>query len=331
MKTIVTFGIIICGYAFSQAQVCDPSIAPSNLQAFVSSTAVQLTWDHTPYSGYALIEGTTPGGESIRKLIASSMPGTEPSALIVPATRFSNGTHTWTVKAACSLFPPYSLSAASDVDSFDVGEPFICGDSIVDIEGNTYPTVMIGSKCWMAENLKTERYNNGAAIPYGVASGGDYYSVYLDDFANKDTYGLLYSWYAATDVRGVCPVGWSVSDESDVLDLLVEAGGITSNTNACRLKTVGSLDDSTGLWSGSNTCATNSLGFSLLPAGVTAILYGFGFNDLNLGAYILTTTDIGIDVGTDEYVYYRARFNDDGVDRFAIDKEWGMSIRCVKD
>ena len=44
-------------------------------------------------------------------------------------------------------------------------QSFTCGTSTVtDVDGNTYHSVLIGSQCWMKENMKTTRYSNGQLV-----------------------------------------------------------------------------------------------------------------------------------------------------------------------
>jgi hypothetical protein len=96
--------------------------------------------------------------------------------------------------------------------------PFItCGTSTVpDIDGNSYTTVLIGTQCWTASNLKVTKYNDGSAIPLnntytsgtvstvwqGLTTGA--YTIYGNESstsANATNFGYLYNWYAVNDLR----------------------------------------------------------------------------------------------------------------------------------
>ena len=123
-----------------------------------------------------------------------------------------------------------------------------CGDP-VSYQGYDYATVLIGEQCWFAENLRSENYENGDAIPsglsdwdwhlttsgavavYGEDAGCDIYSPDIDacDPAQSlNEYGRLYSWYAVDDARGLCPSGWHVPTDGEWTVLTDHLGGESS-------------------------------------------------------------------------------------------------------
>lgn len=90
-----------------------------------------------------------------------------------------------------------------------------------DADSNHYAVVQLGSQIWMAENLKTTKYRNGAVITNvpDSATWGSTTSGAWCDFHNNPAegayYGHLYNWYAASDSRNIAPVGWHVASNAE--------------------------------------------------------------------------------------------------------------------
>ncbi len=154
----------------------------------------------------------------------------------------------------------------------------ISNDSTVnDIDGNVYKTIRIGTQVWMAKNLRTMHYRNGDPIlttvpdklDYSAETTPKYQFVYGNDEKNAAIYGRLYTWYATTDRRNICPVGWHIPtiDEFKILDEYL--GG--------KMKAIGKLKATgTEYWKSPNSDATNESGFNGLPGGWRAAKGHYG-------------------------------------------------------
>ena len=95
----------------------------------------------------------------------------------------------------------------------------VAGGFITDVEGNRYNIVIIGPETWMAENLRTTKFNDGTDIPnvtdnsvWEALTTGAYCWYNNDAAANKNKHGALYNWYAVNTGK-LCPEGWHVSKD----------------------------------------------------------------------------------------------------------------------
>ena len=195
---------------------------------------------------------------------------------------------------------------------------------VIDIEGNTYKTVKIGLSVWMAENLKTTKYNDGSDIPYVTSNsawgnlGTPGYCWYNnDELTNKEGYGALYNGYTVSTGK-LCPTGWHAPSKDEILDMISVQGD--STLAGGKLKEAGFEH-----WITPNMGADNSSGFKALGAGVR--YFEGSFSSITSFTAMWTETEIG---PVDEW-YFGLYFNDAAVTLNHRSKRHGFSVRCIKD
>ncbi len=153
----------------------------------------------------------------------------------------------------------------------NVHNPNLTYGSMTDQEGNAYKTITIGTQEWMAENLNTSIYRNGEPITnvsdaiewQGLITGA--WCYYNNDSAYSCPHGKLYNWYTCVDGRQLCPSGWHVPSYAEWNVLTSYLWGL--DIAGGRMKTIGDVEQGTGLWSMENEGGNNSSGFSGTPSG----------------------------------------------------------------
>ncbi|MDA9755830.1 fibrobacter succinogenes major paralogous domain-containing protein [Flavobacteriales bacterium] len=210
-----------------------------------------------------------------------------------------------------------------------------CGDP-VSYQGYDYATVFIGEQCWFAENLRSEKYENGDTIPAGL-SGTQWVNatsgamaVYgeegssgcltsspdgdaCDEVWSLNEYGRLYNWHAVNDIRGLCPSGWHVPTDGEWTVMTDVLGG--ESVAGGQMKTT------YGWYDGG--CGTNSSGFSGLPGGYR-FFNGVFYDAGNYGIW-WSSSPSGSSAWS-RYVNYTGDFfRNNDVQRN------GYSVRCVRD
>ena len=213
---------------------------------------------------------------------------------------------------------------------------FICGEQILDYDGNTYPTVEIGGQCWIAEDLKVTHYPNGDVIPnvtdntawVNLADNNtdDAYCFYNNNSGTD--YGALYTYAAAigddwardnSDGQGVCPDGWHLPTDAEWTTLTDELGG--TDVAGGKMKETGTTH-----WISPNTGATNESEFSALPGGGRWSYDGTFYNVGNYGYWWSSTESSGSGAYKRYLIYYGA-----GVYRDNDAKSNGFLVRCLRD
>ena len=197
-------------------------------------------------------------------------------------------------------------------------------DGVLDADGNDYPVVTIGTQVWMAENLKTTKYNDGTDIPnvtdrsvWSVLNTGAYGWYYDNYEVYGQTYGALYNWHAVNTGK-LAPIGWHVATDAEWKILITYLGG--KDVAGGKLKEAGDEH-----WSNPTSGATNETGFTALPGG-------FRRED---GYYFLQNGDgtwwSASERSTDEAYEFGMNWSSNIVANGYDSKLRGNSVRCIKD
>jgi uncharacterized protein (TIGR02145 family) len=194
-----------------------------------------------------------------------------------------------------------------------------------DGDGNEYDTVVIGTQVWLAENLKTTKYNNGVSIPL-VTDNTQWASMssaafcwYDNDPTYKENYGALYNWYAV-NAKLLCPVGWHVPTLDEWTTLISYLGG--KDIAGASMK-----DRDLRFWRVYEDCETNEFGFKARGGGARSHIDG-QFNGLREQGVWWTSTQTHLS----NFSIWSIAIRDDFCQPFVggIKPISAISIRCIK-
>lgn len=204
--------------------------------------------------------------------------------------------------------------------------------TVQDSDGNIYDTVSVGSQLWLAQNLYTKTKPDGTCIngggqpPCADAAPGDvdkgrYCSN--DTEANCTSGGAFYTWAAAMNgstsegARGLCPAGWHIPTDAELLTL--ERFATDPGVNDC------GLTEGWARCSGAGTrlAPEGSTGFNAQRTGMRSIN---GYVEID-GGFLWSSTQgaVGeaivrnIDIGTDTHSW-----------RGPLDALDATTVRCIK-
>jgi uncharacterized protein (TIGR02145 family) len=220
---------------------------------------------------------------------------------------------------------------------------FVPGPDVTDIDGNIYNSVVNCGLTFTKQNLNVSKYNDGTPIPQITPTQWESQTTgawcyYNNSTTYGTTYGKLYNWYAVAGIydaasasnpalrKKLAPVGWHIPTDNEwsnlinCLDPNADGGFNIPNLAGGKMKSTG-----TSLWQSPNTGATNSSGFTGLPAGFQST-DGLCY-DIGVYSYWWTSSESNIH----EAFYVGISFGSDAVDRWSLFKESKFSVRCVKD
>jgi uncharacterized protein (TIGR02145 family) len=210
--------------------------------------------------------------------------------------------------------------------------------TMTDVEGNAYNTVKIGNQWWMAENLKVTKYRNGNSIPHhnydaDWSDGSAAYTLWSDESNSTVNYpGLLYNWAAVTDTGNIAPVGWHIPTDNEwkELEMTIGMSAAQADNSGWRGTNEGEKlkAKNTQEWvQYSNVWATNESGFTARAGSCRLFDGNWGDPGLRFTGFWWSSSGRSSSEAWYRYLDYKNA----NVFRSACNKNYGFSIRCVKD
>lgn len=230
----------------------------------------------------------------------------------------------------------------------------------IDGDGNHYSVVTIGEQIWMAENLRTKKFNDGDDI-LGPFNGDDWvthstnaklpaYTIYDHTHSAAEglespeevvaAYGKMYNWHAV-GTGNLCPAGWVVPDTADwnqMVNFIIDDNDLFAVDNvAAAFKSCRQINSPLGgdcatevhpRWrEDEDVYATNHYALSLVAAGY--ILSSSGNSSwLAARGYWWTSTPVADN--EDNAIFRRFNHTDNEVSTGSFNKGVGQPIRCIK-
>lgn len=189
----------------------------------------------------------------------------------------------------------------------------------------------------MSENLKVTKYNDGIEIPLVTdnskwannkedALENPMMCYFANSLLNKEKYGALYNFYVIDKTtnsdRNVCPSKWHVPSDGEWNELMEFIN--KDQKIAKKDEEIASYLKKENTWKEGQK-NYNSYGFSGNPSG--ARYYIGYFAQIKSDVYWWSSTYSGADKA-----WLRSlNINDNNVKRTKLMREYGLSIRCVRD
>ena len=255
--------------------------------------------------------------------------------------RYTTGASTgWTLSAV-----PESVKYGSLAASFQIG--WTCGSPLVDSrDGQSYATVLIGSQCWMAQNLNVGNQITsctGQSIDVSITTactplqnqGTSTSSIqkycYANLSANCTAQGGLYQWNQAMGgststtgfgVTGICPANWHLPTDAEYQTLEIYLG-MCSGTGSVGNYCANDANQWRGTTQGTQLKSGGTSGFNGLLAGLRST--DGSFNYQSSGALFWSSLVSGGSAWS--------RYLSSGlptVYRYSTNQLNGFSARCVE-